>query len=256
MITGIDHIVILVDDLDEAIRQYSDLGFAVSAGGKHPRYTHNALFAIGDGSYVELISFYELDGADAHRWFKYRQHGGGLIDYAVGSDDLDADMARATASGVVYTGPNAGARARPDGVEIAWKTATPSPNNPATMPFLIEDISDRRLRVPEDPNPNGVTGIAKLVIAVNDLEAAVASRAALLGFRPVPIDDVPEGRTGVAYSVGPHRVELHTASGDEALAARLAGQGEGPYELVFTGASNHTFDPAAAGNARMTVQAG
>lgn len=256
MITAIDHIVILVDDLDEAIRQYTDLGFAVSPGGKHPRYTHNALFAIGDGSYVELISFYELDGADAHRWFKYRQHGGGLIDYAVASDDVDADMARATAAGVVYTGPNAGARSRPDGIEIAWKTATPSPNNAATTPFLIEDISDRSLRVPDAPNPNGVTGIAKLIIGVKDLEAAVTSREALLGFRPAPIDDVPAGRKGVAYTVGPHLIELHAADGDEELAARLAGQGEGPYELIFRGAADHTFDPAAAGNAKMMIQAG
>lgn len=256
MITGIDHVVILVDDLDEAIRQYTDLGFAVSPGGKHPRYTHNALFAIGDGSYVELISFYELDGADAHRWFKYREHGGGLVDYAVASDDLDADMARANAANVKYNGPNAGARSRPDGVEIAWKTATPDPGNPATMPFLIEDISDRRLRVPEDPNPNGVTGIAKLIIAVKDLEAATRSREALLGFRPAPISELPPGRKGVAYTVGSHWIELHTPDGDEELAARLEGKGEGPYELILKGASEQSIDPEVAGNAKITITAG
>ena len=39
MPTAIDHVVILVEDLDQAVRQYEQLGFTVVPGGKHARYT-------------------------------------------------------------------------------------------------------------------------------------------------------------------------------------------------------------------------
>ncbi|MFW6075058.1 MAG: VOC family protein, partial [Chloroflexota bacterium] len=37
MIQGIDHLVILVDELERAIQDYTSLGFTVVPGGKHPR---------------------------------------------------------------------------------------------------------------------------------------------------------------------------------------------------------------------------
>jgi hypothetical protein len=41
------------------------------------------------------------------------------------------------------------------------------------MPFFIEDLTDRSVRVPDDErriHANGVTGVARIVIAVEDLE--------------------------------------------------------------------------------------
>ena len=57
MIKGIDHIVVVVPDLEDAITKYGELGFTVVRGGKHNIGTHNALIAFADGSYVELIAF-------------------------------------------------------------------------------------------------------------------------------------------------------------------------------------------------------
>ena len=46
MLRGIDHIVILVDDLDQAIQSYTEAGFTVIPGGEHTGgATHNALVA-------------------------------------------------------------------------------------------------------------------------------------------------------------------------------------------------------------------
>src|SRR5439155_1412482 len=64
---GIDHIVIAVPDLAAARTSYAALGFTVVPGGRHPVGTHNALIAFGDGSYVELIAFYEDN--PAHKWW-------------------------------------------------------------------------------------------------------------------------------------------------------------------------------------------
>ncbi len=52
------------------------------------------------------------------------------------------------------------------------------------MPFLIEDITPRGLRVPGGraaEHPNGATGISRLEIAASDTEEVAVSLAALTG---------------------------------------------------------------------------
>ena len=62
----LDHLVILVRDLESAIADYTALGFTVQRGGTHADgATHNALVGFADGSYLELIAF--LKPAPAHR---------------------------------------------------------------------------------------------------------------------------------------------------------------------------------------------
>ena len=76
MLTRLDHLVILVDDLDLAAADYERLGFAVTLGGEHADgLTRNALIPFDDGSYFELVSFLDpqdltddvspLEGGDA-----------------------------------------------------------------------------------------------------------------------------------------------------------------------------------------------
>lgn len=77
MLTGIDHIVITVPDLDLAIASYRQLGFTVARGGRHAAATHNALIAFARRAYVELLAF--LDPAPSHRWWEPLQRGGGLV---------------------------------------------------------------------------------------------------------------------------------------------------------------------------------
>ncbi|MGH7248283.1 MAG: VOC family protein, partial [Pseudomonadota bacterium] len=91
MFTGIDHVVVAVADLDTAGATYTQAGFTVVRGGKHNIGTHNALIAFADGSYIELIAF--LNAVPGHPWFKALQQGGGVIDFCMRTDDLDADVA-------------------------------------------------------------------------------------------------------------------------------------------------------------------
>ena len=74
MIHGIDHIVILVSELESAIADYTALGFSVVRGGDHPGVTHNALVAFADGTYLELIAFKQPD--EGHHWWQRGQHRG------------------------------------------------------------------------------------------------------------------------------------------------------------------------------------
>src|SRR5438105_15401082 len=57
VLTGIDHLVIVTRDLGQAIAEYRGLGFSVVPGGRHPVGTENALIALRDGAYIELIAF-------------------------------------------------------------------------------------------------------------------------------------------------------------------------------------------------------
>ena len=80
MFQGIDHLVIAVNDLDQAANDYRQLGFTVVPGGKHPVGSHNALVAFEDGSYLEIIAFYR-EALD-HRWWDAITKGrtaGGLL---------------------------------------------------------------------------------------------------------------------------------------------------------------------------------
>jgi catechol 2,3-dioxygenase-like lactoylglutathione lyase family enzyme len=266
MPSGIDHVVILVEDLERGMEQYRALGFNVTPGGRHPRYTHNALVPFQDGAYLELIAFYErpssVDDPHGHRWYRYLEAGGGIIDYALSEPELDALLADADTRGFAHSGPNPGARRRPDGAEIAWKTATPRSDagNVGALPFLIEDVTDRNLRVPVDAagHENTVRGIESIVVAVRDLDAAAVRYARLLG-RDAPSGEhvlSVENADGVYFLVGTHRIDLVTPRGSGPLREHLEQRGDGPFALSLLARESRDIDPSTAGNARLRLVAG
>jgi hypothetical protein len=173
----LDHVVLVARDLNAAIDDHRRRGFTVTPGGEHADgVTHNALITFADGSYLEIVAFRDLDGAPTHRWWKVAADGGGLADFALLSDDLAADSA--ALAELVKTPPKDGGRIRPDGVEVRWRTASLKP----PLPFLIEDITARELRVPggaSAEHANGATGIASVVIGVVDIGDAEWRYAAL-----------------------------------------------------------------------------
>ena len=60
----IDHVVIVVADLEAATVDFRSLGFTVTPGGVHPDWgSHNALIPLADGGYLELIAFRNLNAS-------------------------------------------------------------------------------------------------------------------------------------------------------------------------------------------------
>ena len=106
---GIDHIVILVRDLQNATRIYQDLGFQVTYGGEHPGISHNALIPFQDGSYLELFSFLRPEGFAGHRWSPLLETGAGLIDFAPQGSDMDDTVDRILAGSPMSGSTEAGA---------------------------------------------------------------------------------------------------------------------------------------------------
>lgn len=264
MPTGIDHVVILVDDLDQATEQYTRLGFTVAPGGKHARFTHNALITFHDGSYIELIAFYERPeegSGESHRWYSRLAQGGGIIDFALGEPNVDALVADADARGLHFgAGVSAGSRTRPDGQQLAWRSAIHQGDNVGALPFMIQDVSDRGLRVPSESadHRNGARGIRSLVVAVKDVQAASDRWCRLLGREAPSGEGLPnvDGADGVYFLVGDQRIDLAAPTGPGALADYLAQRGDSPWELSILAPDTRDIAPADACGARIRLIAG
>ena len=239
MLRKIDHIVVVVRDLDRAIADYRNAGFTVNFGGEHMGgQTHNALIAFADGTYFELIAFKEPDSPSEHRWYERLKQGEGLVDYALLSDHLDAEAARVEAARLSIRGPVDGGRHRPDGQWVAWRSFVLGNGvGLNALPFVIEDTTARDLRVPGDEATRhqlGVTRVAGLSLVVSNIQSAVAELSAALGSKAKAID--PRDESAAAhFTVGVQWLELvQPGSIDTEAGRRLAAHGEGPYEVVLT----------------------
>ncbi|MFH1569214.1 MAG: VOC family protein [Gemmatimonadota bacterium] len=250
-ILGIDHVIVLHPDLEALSRAYRDLGFTVTPGGRHPWGTHNALIPLADGSYVELMGFWEADLVAGTRWERLRDRSG-LVAFMLSSDEVEGDLSRAGQRGADYATPAPGSRRRPDGVELAWRDAAPA-GAQLLLPGVIQDQTPRSLRVPGGEarqHRNGATGIERLILAVADLDGAAALYRALLGTEPTPT----KGGPGATFQVGPHCLELRPPHGDPDLTAHLARCGDSPYSLVLQGQRALHFASARAAGARIEMR--
>ena len=241
MLRSIDHIVILVRNLDQAAADYARAGFTVTPGGTHAAgTTHNALISFGDGTYFELIAFFEPDTPQEHRWWGRGAEGEGLIDYALLSDDLNHDAGELRGRNLDIEGPSDGGRTRPDGEQIAWRSMMLGRGigNP-TLPFVIEDVTPRELRVPggaAEQHQLGVTRVAGLTLVTNNLDEAAAALTSLLG---TPGEDVivDEGAM-LRFTLGEQWLAvLQPGDANSTAGQYLRTRGEGPYEVALSAES-------------------
>lgn len=201
----LDHIIIAVSQLDQAVADYTALGFTTIYGGRHASgATHNALVCFQDGTYLELLApTGDSPQPGTTDFSPLVTRGEGLIGYALLSTDLVADAADLRARGATIGGVSEGRRLRSDGVELRWRTAS---LDGGMSPFLIEDITPRSLRVPDDPasvtHANGVTGIARLEGADFDSLHGNQSLTGLVLVAPTQYAFDPARTYGVSLSAG------------------------------------------------------
>jgi catechol 2,3-dioxygenase-like lactoylglutathione lyase family enzyme len=252
MLLGIDHLVIVVSDLDQAARDFGDLGFTVIPGGRHPVGSHNVLMPLADGSYIEIIAFYRK--ATDHRWWDPLKHGERLVDYCLQTDDLRGDTNKLRAAGVEIKDPVPWSRTRPDGYEIKWLLSLAGAGHRGVAPFLIEDVTPRQERIPQQFNhKNGASGIAKLTIAVRESVQAGQWYQSVLGVSGEPIEDSVLGAKGLRFIVGPHVLEfLSPVDPQSPLVNWLRLHGSSPYSAALHGATTtaRLLDPSLAHGAR------
>ena len=255
MITGIDHIVIAVHSLERAIATYRGLGFSVVEGGRHPYGSYNALIGFADGSYIELLSFYE--DSPAHPWWALlHERGGGLIDFCLATDDIGGDLDALRAQGVDPGDLSEGGRARPDGYQVRWINNKVGGDWQGLIPFLIEDVTPRDERLPTQcEHSNGVTGIHSIALATDDVSRPAAVMAALLGAEGQPVAGPDAGGAGLRFEVGGHALDyLAPNVVDSPLAAHLAANRPAPYSICFrTAGEAKRLDPADTEGVRIEM---
>ena len=178
----LDHVVLFVDDLDDAVNTFSSYGFTVTPGGINGP-THNALIAFENETYIELIA---LQKRTTRQLFKFMRRSGLLRLRSLMTTDLNnrlfgwfskpqgfrdicfraislEEVSRACqARGIPLTPIIPFNRHRPDGITVSWYLAG-AVND--VEPFFIEDKTPLHLRIPDGAariHGNGALGITEV----------------------------------------------------------------------------------------------
>lgn len=209
-----DHVLVAVRDLTEAARRFeTTYGLRALQGGRHPGVgTANMIIPLGS-VYLELIAVVDQEEAQrsptSRRITRAIEDGRTFATWAVRTDNLDALREHLRASGVELTAPVAGARERPDGVTIRWRTQPLAvPGEASVLPFVIEwqvPPGQHPAQAPID-HPSRARGIRTVRLGDPDPAAASARLRTLLG------DDLNVAVERAATS-GVAAVELDTPGG-------------------------------------------
>ena len=178
----IDHVATAVTDLKSMQPRFEAVtGIAMEYGGKHSNHASEmALVSFPDGSYMEMIAIQpEADpkAVEAHEWSQFLKGNAGPTAWALSVRNLKEERARLQAAGIRVSDEVPNGRARPDGLRLSWATVEMgSGPRGAFLPFLIQDFSRREDRIYPGgkPTTDKYTGVAKVVLAVKDLNAAIA----------------------------------------------------------------------------------
>lgn len=184
-VTGIDHVILAVRDLDHAVAAFRQLGFTPTDRGHHSHLgTHNHLFMFGT-DYFELIGV-ERPGPDNQRWRDILADREGLAGIALATQD--AEVARAAMLAAGLDAPPISHFARPvdiDGrIEQARFAAAyvPAEATPAAPMFFCQHFTRDLVWRPEwQHHPNGALGLAAVVALASDPASAAAAYAKLVG---------------------------------------------------------------------------
>lgn len=89
VVRGIDHVVIVVPDIEAARVAYEKLGFRIQPRGFHAHMGTASHLMVFAGNYVELIGFVEPNAFNADRREWLERTGGGLANAALRTDSAD-----------------------------------------------------------------------------------------------------------------------------------------------------------------------
>ena len=141
---------------------------------------------------------------------------------------------------------------------MAWPPAERS----GDLPFMIDDITPRDLRVPSGDaarHANGVTGVRSLVIAVRDLDEASEEFAAVTGAEPLASGSDPDLKADTrTFPAGKQTLILaYPTAPSSPLASRIQRMGDGPYQAIFGTDQAHPtqITPEQAHGARFALEA-
>ncbi len=231
----IDHVTIAGPDLAALRRAMASIQLSVIDGGAHTNgATHMALHAFADGSYIEVISTIE-PGAPSPWWHDHIHGSAGPCAWAVRCRDIGKEVTRLRSAGVEVQDPTTMGRTRGDGRELVWHLAKVGPGEPGTcLPFLIEDVTPREWRVapPEAPD-HPLQGVARVILAVPDLDTAVALFRRAFRWHEPDTQSAPHLDAMLAAFHGTPVILAAPTDPDGRVARRLQRFGPCPYGFIL-----------------------
>jgi hypothetical protein len=136
-VLAIDHLIVVVENLDGAARRLlDDTGLASVAGGRHPGHgTGNRIVPLGD-SYIELMAVVDRGEAASSplgTWVARRlvEVGEAPAALCLRTDDVEAVIRRTGRQPVPMS------RTRPDGVTLGWDLVALDAALTDGLPFFI-----------------------------------------------------------------------------------------------------------------------
>ncbi|GAB4169956.1 MAG: VOC family protein [Thalassobaculales bacterium] len=236
-VTGIDHCVILVRDLDSAQATYRRLGFTLA-----PRAHHSAHMGTGNHTIMLGEDYFEILGVVAptpenQRWRDFLARREGLTGIALRTDDAEQAAAELRAHGIAAGDPLRFSRPvdLPGGgrTEAAFVvTKLPLEATPGAGMFVCGHLTRDAVWLPSlQRHPNTATALAELLVCCSEPHAVAAPYREFLKSvvnHPDGSATVDTGNTPIRF-VTPARVAARHPWLDRSVYAGLAA--EGPFVL-------------------------
>lgn len=151
----VDHVILGINNLERGVRAFeSRTGVTPKPGGEHPgRGTQNALVALGDGRYLEILAPAATAHPGADREASVSHAELTLVGWALRTPNIRRTVDRVRGAGFDVEGPLPGSRRAPDGALLAWQSA--SLGQLGLTPFFIE--WSKETPHPSTTSPTGCT---------------------------------------------------------------------------------------------------
>jgi hypothetical protein len=205
-ITGLDHAVILVKDLDRASETYARMGFTLTPRGFHSLGSQNHCIMFGS-DYLELMALPPVPPAAFQYFAGFLAKGEGVGALALATDDAKAAHADFVAAGIAAEPPLALSRPVADLGEARFTLVQlPPALTPGFRSFVCEHHTRELVWRPEhQAHALGAAAVDGVVVATGDPDAY----GALLAGVPVSYTrtDVAKTRRGEA-AVGALRLRV------------------------------------------------
>ncbi len=214
-ITGFDHVLVAVRDLEAAKAAWERLGFTATPRGEHAEWgTANHCLMLA-GGYVELIAA-TGEGPGAR---KVRAHlearGEGLMGLALATDDAKGLFDDLQAVGLVPEDVRSLSRAF-EGETLKFRVFGIDPQDTPGVPLMAcQHLTPDALRRPRwMAHPNGAAGLVSVTAVVDEPERHTLAYERVFGPGTVtPTDDVitVHSRAGLIFLSRPDDIDqLHT----------------------------------------------